>query len=157
MEILLILFQLTQFLTHGIDPDTTLQVKNGNNTIQTFSIEIADTQEKRMRGLMFRYFVRPNEGMFFEFPEEQILSFWMKNTPASLDIIFIDKNFVIQKIHRNLKSCFDQTCPTYSSEKPSKYVLEILGGLSQKLNIEEQNILILTKNKSFIDLTEKNQ
>jgi uncharacterized membrane protein (UPF0127 family) len=49
-----------------------------------FRAEIADTPEKQIRGLMFRRCIKDDYGMLFIFSEEDIRSFWMKNTLLSL-------------------------------------------------------------------------
>ncbi len=55
-----------------------------------FSAEIADTPEKHARGLMYRRRLKADYGMLFIFAEEDIRSFWMKNTLIPLDIIFLN-------------------------------------------------------------------
>jgi hypothetical protein len=54
-----------------------------------FKVELADTPEAQSKGLMFRTELGDNEGMIFPSGTPQPRSFWMKNTPLSLDIIFI--------------------------------------------------------------------
>jgi uncharacterized membrane protein (UPF0127 family) len=55
-----------------------------------FMVEIADDDAERERGLMFRPPLADDRGMLFEFPDSAERSFWMRNTPSSLDIIYID-------------------------------------------------------------------
>ena len=55
----------------------------------TFFVEIARTPPERSRGLMFREELPKDHGMLFDFGEEQPVSFWMKNTPLPLDLVFI--------------------------------------------------------------------
>ena len=62
----------------------TVNIKNKNFV---FKVEIADTKEKREKGLMFRTTLEPNQGMLFILPEPKYASVWMKNTILSLDII----------------------------------------------------------------------
>ncbi|MEK6604596.1 MAG: DUF192 domain-containing protein, partial [Nitrospirota bacterium] len=51
--------------------------------------ELADTPQKRSRGLMFREQMAPDAGMLFRFEEAGEWSFWMKNTKVALDILWI--------------------------------------------------------------------
>ena len=60
--------------------------------------EIASTPEQRQNGFMFRQNIPDGTGMLFVFEEEQILDFWMKNTPHPLSIAYIDKNGRIRDI-----------------------------------------------------------
>ena len=55
-----------------------------------FLVEIADDDAERERGLMYRPPLEDDRGMLFQFPAAREQSFWMKNTPNSLDIIYID-------------------------------------------------------------------
>lgn len=55
-----------------------------------FMVEIADDDTERARGLMFRPPLEDDRGMLFQFPAASEQSFWMKNTPSSLDILYID-------------------------------------------------------------------
>ena len=57
-----------------------------------FWVEIADEEPERQRGLMFRPPLEADRGMLFTWPGEPAReqSFWMRNTPSSLDIIYID-------------------------------------------------------------------
>lgn len=97
-------------------------------------IEIATTDEERVKGLMFRENLCQNCGMLFVFEEEKPLSFWMKNTLIPLSIIFIDSDLNIVDI-KNASPCITETCPSYPSNQTAKYVLEI------NQNIFNQNII----------------
>ncbi len=104
-----------------------------------FDVEVADTPEKSARGLMFRTDLAENNGMIFIHPTDQIWDMWMKNTYIPLDMIFFDRYGRIHKIHHWAKP-FDLT--PISSDIPLAGVLEIKGGLSQKLNINPNDMLI---------------
>jgi uncharacterized protein len=66
-----------------------------------FLVEIADDDASRARGLMFRPPLEDDRGMLFEFPVAREQSFWMRNTPSSLDIIYIDPTGKIVSIAKH--------------------------------------------------------
>ncbi len=57
--------------------------------VHAFSVEIADTDAARAKGLMFRKELPEGQGMLFDFKSDQDVAFWMENTYISLDMIFI--------------------------------------------------------------------
>jgi uncharacterized membrane protein (UPF0127 family) len=63
-----------------------------------FMVEIADTEEARQQGLMFRQPLADDRGMLFEFETATEQGFWMKNTPSSLDIVYISADGKIVSI-----------------------------------------------------------
>ena len=98
-----------------------------------FRVEVAITPEARRQGLMYRTELPDDEGMIFPSPRPQVESFWMRNTPIPLDIVFIEADGRILNIAR-------ETVP-YSldpvrSSGPVTAVLELRGGLTEKLGIE---------------------
>jgi uncharacterized membrane protein (UPF0127 family) len=103
-----------------------------------FVAEVADTAEERSQGLMFREQLAANEGMLFLYPAAKPVSFWMKNTPLSLDLIFIDSAGCIINVAAMAKP-FD-TSPI-SSGGPAKAVLEILGGSAGQLGIKPGDLI----------------
>lgn len=103
-------------------------------------VEVAKTPEQWERGLMFRDELALNQGMLFYGRESKPQSFWMKNTPLSLDILFIDKNMRIIHIAENTTPFSLKAIP---SLKPALHVLEIRGGRSKSLNIKEGHLVEL--------------
>jgi len=99
------------------------------------NVEVADNDEKRTTGLMFREKLDENSGMLFIFDGESIRNFWMKNTLMPLDMIFLDSNKKIVDIITNAIPCKADPCNFYSSESPSKYVVEVNSGYVKKNNI----------------------
>lgn len=87
-------------------------------------VKVASTPDEWERGLKFVHTLPDSEGMLFIFPEDKILSFWMKDTPIDLSIAFIDRSGVIYEIH-DMKA-FDETPKI--SRKPGKYALEVNKG-----------------------------
>ena len=121
------------FLTSCTKYETIL-IDTGEEEIEV-KAEIADTQEKRERGLMFRKHLDENAGMLFTFNDDSSYSFWMKNTLIPLDIIFLSKDFVIVEII-HAEPCKEEPCETYSTEKYSRYILEVNGNFTIKNDIK---------------------
>jgi uncharacterized membrane protein (UPF0127 family) len=107
----------------------------------SFLVEVADTQEKRAKGLMHRHTLARFSGMLFIYPFEHQANMWMKNTHIPLDMLFIDKNNVIVQIEKNTKP-FSQK--VISSQQPIKAVLEINGSLSDELKIKVNDVIKLS-------------
>ncbi len=97
-----------------------------------FSVELADTPEKRQSGLMFRKELTEDMGMLFVYEQPSVRTMWMKNTPLSLDMLFIDKEGTILKI-------VPHTVPyseTFIVGAPrTQYVLELRAGTTQRAGI----------------------
>lgn len=112
---------------------------------QTFVVELADTDNSRAMGLMYREALAENAGMLFIFPTTQKRAFWMKNTLIPLDIIYFDQNRKLVSISENTPPCKNTNtrCPNYPSAKAAKYVLEINAGLSQKHGFKAGDELII--------------
>jgi hypothetical protein len=94
--------------------------------------EIADTAEKRRLGLMYRRRLEDGKGMLFLFPREERLVFWMKNTPLSLDIVFINARRRIVHIAERATPYSERRL---GSKEPARYVLEVPGGFCQRWGI----------------------
>jgi uncharacterized membrane protein (UPF0127 family) len=99
----------------------------------TFEVEIADTPAKRELGLQYRRELAADRGMIFLFPHEAEQTFWMKNTPIPLDMIFINSN---RRIVGIAEEAVPFTLDPRSVSRPSQFVLEINGGLSKRYGIQ---------------------
>ena len=97
-----------------------------------FTVEMATTDETRRTGLMFREHLGADEGMLFDFGKEDYRSFWMKNTPLPLDMVFIKADGTVSSVAENTIPYSES--PDLSSE-PVRAVLEINGGRAQALGI----------------------
>jgi uncharacterized membrane protein (UPF0127 family) len=113
------------------DPRVIVSTKSGKE--YAARVEIADTPAKREMGLQYRRELADDQGMLFLFPAEETLTFWMKNTPIPLDMIFIGSDLKIVGIVRDAVP-FSTT--TRSVGVPSRFVLEIKGGLAKQKGIE---------------------
>ncbi|MBU6421484.1 MAG: DUF192 domain-containing protein [Gammaproteobacteria bacterium] len=101
-----------------------------------FTVEVANTDAERERGLMFRVHMADDHGMLFVFPDVQPRYFWMKNTLIPLDIIFFDAHKRLINVSANTPPCKVDPCPTYGSTAPAKYVLELNAGMAAKLGLK---------------------
>lgn len=116
-------------------PKVTIETANG---AISFQVEIAATPEKREVGLMYRRELPPNYGMLFIFPGERVNSFWMKNTPIPLDMIFISRERkIVGIVHETAPFSLDGR----SVSVPSQYVLEINGGLSRRYGFKAGDVV----------------
>jgi uncharacterized membrane protein (UPF0127 family) len=113
--------------------DLTFYDENGKE-LTSIVIEIAADDYSRSFGLMFREKLPFNQGMLFVFDNDEIKYFWMKNTPLPLDMIFVNGDKEIVKIHKNTKPFSVQT---YSSEKKARYVVEVNAGFTDSFGIGE--------------------
>lgn len=118
-------------------------IDNGEKSIQ-INAEIADDNEERGKGLMFRKMLDENSGMLFVFEDEDYQTFWMKGTLIPLDIIFIGKDFKIADI-KNASPCKEDPCMLYKSSKPAKFVLEVNGNFTMKNKIRIGNKILINK------------
>ena len=139
MKILVIFLLL--FLAGCAKNFDAVSIDNGKDLIK-INVEIADDNNERAKGLMFRERLNENDGMFFIFDEENYQTFWMKNTLIPLDMIFIGEDLEIVDI-KNAVPCKEEPCFLYKSSKPAKYVLEANQGFAAKNGIETGDKIIL--------------
>ena len=112
-------------------PDT-VTIRDDAGTVQ-FTVDVADSNEERARGLMFVDEMATMQGMLFVYERPQFASFWMRNTLIPLDMLFVDENGVVQNIHA-MAQPLDET-PIFGGDN-IKFVLEINGGLAAILGLE---------------------
>lgn len=98
----------------------------------TFAVELADTDEKLQRGLMFREHLPADTGMLFDFDQSRIITMWMRNTPLPLDMIFITAQGRISHIAENTVPFSEAII---SSRYPAASVFEVNAGTVQRLGI----------------------
>lgn len=108
-----------------------------NGAKHVFKVDVARTVAEQQRGLMFRTDIAPDGGMLFApYPAEgggpREASFWMKDTPTPLDIIFIRADGTIAHIAENTVPYSEDQV---RSGEPVAAVLEILGGKAAELGI----------------------
>ena len=130
--ILSLFLSLTACSKSDLKP-VTVQTQNGNIT---YRVEVADTKQKMIQGLMYRKHLKKDSGMIFIFNEAhpQPISMWMKNTFISLDMLFIDSSYQIIGIAQNTEPLSLKTIsPT---KKQTRFVIELNAGEVAKHGIQ---------------------
>ena len=87
-------------------------------------VEVVRSEEEKARGLMFRESLGKDDGMLFVYDGEEVLSFWMKNTPIPLSIAFLDQKGKIVDI----QDMEPFSLRTHVSALPARYALEMNKG-----------------------------
>ena len=97
-----------------------------------FTVEVADNDDTRERGLMFRTQMAPNAGMLFDFKTPQQTQFWMENTVLPLDMLFLDQRGSVVGITRDTVPLSEAII---DSREPVRFVIELNAGAARKLGI----------------------
>ena len=106
----------------------------------TIQLEEAQTSEQQAKGLMYRPALPDNRGMLFGFPSAQPVSFWMKNVPVALDMVFLHKG-VVKYIQAAAPPCASEPCPTYGPNTPIDKVIELRSGRAAELKLKVGDIV----------------
>lgn len=105
---------------------------------QRYAIEIADDDAERARGLMFRDALPTGHGMLFIHDAEEPQAYWMKNTKIALDILYFDDGRKLVAQQRDVPPCsLGDGCPSYPSDAPARYVLELNAGEAARLQLKD--------------------
>ena len=109
-------------------------------------VQIADTEPRRVRGLMFQEQLPYDQGMIFVFEEPGFYSLWMLNMQFPLDMIWFDSDGKVVYIEKNVPPCKSAletvTCTgNNSGENEAKYILEVTAGFVDEFEITEDSIL----------------
>jgi uncharacterized protein len=102
------------------------------NSATLFAAEVADTDELRSRGLMFRHVLPADRAMLFDFGTPRPAAMWMKNTYISLDMLFVRTDGSIAAIAENTEPFSTQTI---SVDEPVQGVVELAAGTVKRLGI----------------------
>lgn len=111
---------------------TKLTIEKSDGTKSFLVVEIAKTPKEREFGFMERKKIPNGTGMIFIFEQDQILSFWMKNTPHPLSIAYIDSNGKI----RNLYDMTPFSLSPIVSTCSVRYALEVPQGWFEQEGIQ---------------------
>lgn len=126
-------------------PDFTrapIEIRHADGSVSVFDVEWALTSAQQSYGLMYRKALKPDQGMIFPFDPPRIVSFWMKNTYLSLDLVFFGPDRTISEIKASAKP-LDETLLT--SLKPTSFVLEIPAGRAAQTHMQVGDQLQISK------------
>jgi len=107
---------------------------DGGAPATRLSIELALTRDQQEKGLMHRTDLRPGEGMLFPVLPPRTPSFWMKDTPVPLDLVFIRPDGIVAKVAARARP--NDPAPIFA-DVPVAGVLELRGGEAAALGIGE--------------------
>ncbi|OGS11215.1 MAG: hypothetical protein A2234_11045 [Elusimicrobia bacterium RIFOXYA2_FULL_58_8] len=125
--------------------------KNGKSGLVTLTMpdgsrveaELALTPQAQTRGLMFKETMPDKAGMLFVFADDEIRTFWMKNTYVSLDIVFLDGDMKVRNVfHRVPRSNPSQPeAEVAKVSAPAKFVLELAAGKARKSRLQPGSVI----------------
>ena len=107
------------------------------------TLEIADTEPRRNRGLMFRDALGERDGMLFVFDRPGYYPFWMQNCRIALDILWLDDAFTLVSMAESVPPCrlagceppcASNACPSYAPTQgtSARYVVEVASGFARR-------------------------
>ena len=97
-----------------------------------FTVEIADTDALRQRGLMFRQRLPEDRGMLFDYGQPQPVAMWMKNTYVALDIVFIRTDGTVAYVAENT---VPHSLDAIGVREPVLGVLEVAAGTARRIGL----------------------
>ena len=108
-------------------------------------VQIADTDARRARGLMFQDALPFDQGMLLAFDSQNKQSIWMLNMQFSIDALWINGDGKVVHIEKNIPPCKTAletvTCPSYKgSGQDAQYILEVTSGFVEKNNITTDSV-----------------
>ncbi|MCV0430316.1 DUF192 domain-containing protein [Nitrosopumilus sp.] len=110
-------------------------------------VQIADSEPRRVRGLMFQDQLPYDQGMIFVFDEPGLYSLWMLNMQFPLDMIWFDQDGSVVHIEKNVPPCKTAleitTCQSVVPENEASFVLEVTSGFVDQNNITTNSKLTI--------------
>lgn len=103
---------------------------------KVYTVEVAQTDEERAQGLMFRASLGKDAGMVFLFAEEAVHPFWMKNCHFPIDIVFTRKDGTVVDVLAGVPPCPGDPCPSYPPKGSADTAFEINAGEAKANGIE---------------------
>ncbi|MEQ1716167.1 MAG: DUF192 domain-containing protein [Hyphomicrobium sp.] len=113
----------------------TLKTSSGEHVI---AIEVAETNEQKSLGLMYRPIVPPNTGMLFPYGAPQEITMWMRNTYASLDMIFLKSDGTVHRVEFSTEPMSERII---GSKGLVSAVLEVAAGEAKRLTVKPGDLV----------------
>lgn len=110
-----------------------LSIMREDKKIADFQIEIAESDDDKIRGLMFREQMPADHGMIFHYSPPQDANMWMKNTLIPLDMLFVGAKHTIVYIHHK---ALPHSLTPIGAGQPVTSVIEINGGEAKRRGIQ---------------------
>jgi hypothetical protein len=108
-----------------------------------FSTEFATDDASREHGLMMRTKLPSDHSMLFVFPDSEPRWFWMKDTLVPLDILYFDTDRKLVSMQLDVPPCKADPCPSYPSDAPARYVLELAAGTARTIGAQTGDVLTI--------------
>ena len=118
----------------AVVPLPTVPIEVGSKTYQ---LEMAVEDKTRETGLMYRDSMPSDHGMIFAFPDEDIRTFWMRNTHIALDIVYADEKGQVVAV----KPMRPLDLSSVSSDKPAKFAIELNRGQAEANGVKVGDVL----------------
>ncbi|MDR3525240.1 MAG: DUF192 domain-containing protein [Acetobacteraceae bacterium] len=119
-------------------PTEKLTITTRDGRVHEFDVEMATTRDQQTIGLMFRKSVPEGTGMLFDWGGLRTSDMWMRNTLASLDMLFIDPD---GKVHHIAENAVPQSLAVISSGGEVRGTLELGAGTVEKLDIHVGDVV----------------
>jgi uncharacterized membrane protein (UPF0127 family) len=124
-------------ITEPQENQNILTITDGTNEVVQLKVKIAADSLTKETGFMFVDHLDEDKGMFFVYKADVSYGFWMKNCLIALDMIFVDADMNVVSVINNAPACKTASCTIYHADQPYRYVLEINGGIAEKLGIKK--------------------
>jgi uncharacterized membrane protein (UPF0127 family) len=118
--------------------EATLNVETATGS-HHYQVEIAADEAAREHGLMDRRQMAADHGMLFEFPSRAPVTFWMKDTYLSLDMVFIDSDGVVRRVVEHATPMSQTLIP---SDTPVTGVLELNAGQAAAIKLKPGDMVL---------------
>ncbi len=116
------------------DDGSRVEFVSPDGMVTTVYVEVADTPQALKNGLMYRTSLGEHDGMLFIFDRDGPQSFWMRNTPLPLDMVFVNGEMEVVDINHNATPYSESV---FTSRESCRYVVEVNGGFCEKHGIRE--------------------